>query len=270
MLQLQSYLTGRLTAHFPEGETTSLVRILGEYLNTLPDAARQSAAEQCLDRLVQGEPIQYITGYSWFYDLKLTVTPAVLIPRPETEELADWIIRDIHEGLRTTSPDIIDIGTGSGCIALALKKHLPGAHVTATDISADALGIARANAAIHGLEINFLQHDFLHDPLPARYDLIVSNPPYISHAEYAALSGMVRDYEPSVALAPLTDDPLIFYRRIAETGAAHLQEGGSIYVEISEFRPDAIRALFIDHGYHTDLRKDMQGKWRMLKATPCT
>lgn len=256
----------RLSPSIETGEALSLVRILAEHIEANQSDEWRTLADQCLERLIRREPVQYITGQTWFYDLKLNVNPFVLIPRPETEELVDWVVQDYRKGLIHSDPEILDVGTGSGCIALAIKKQIHSAHVEAIDVSPDALAVAMYNAVANEVMIEFRLYDILIEDLDRTFDIIVSNPPYVSQEELDNLSPEVRDYEPVIALAPETGGPLIFYERLVELGKTHLNTGGLIYMELSEFRASEIESLFIAAGYSTELRKDMQGKMRMLKA----
>lgn len=219
-----------------------------------------------LSRLAKGEPVQYIAGHAWFYGLKIKVNSSVLIPRPETEELVDWIITD-HENLNRKIR-IVDIGTGSGCIAIALKSAFGGkANVVASDISSDALALAAENANFNNVKIEFIQQDFLRYGLNGMgmFDIIVSNPPYISRSQVSkeVINGLF--YEPSLALYPKGDDPDIFYKSIGQSAPDHLHEDGNIYLEINEFRAEELRGSFENQWGFINIRKDMQGKNRMIK-----
>ena len=264
--ELLEYLNAQLPASDDPREKQSIAGILGEYLLESNPDARHALADHCLERIAQGEPVQYITGYTWFYDLKLTVTPDTLIPRPETEELVEWVLKDHRKGLIYKDPEILDVGTGSGCISVAIKKQIPSAHVAAIDISADALRVAMSNAVAHELMVEFRIYNILQEDLDRTFDVIICNPPYISNEEIDILSTQVRDHEPQLALTTGADDPLVFYHRLTELGKTHLNTGGRLYMELNEFRAQDIRSLFVNAGYETELRKDLQGKWRMLAA----
>lgn len=220
-----------------------------------------------LERLAQGEPLQYITGFAYFYDLKLNVTPAVLIPRPETEELVEWIIQD-H---RQQQGHILDVGTGSACIALALAKHLPEMQVEAWDISPSALALAAQNARSHKLNVHFVEQDiFLFEPKDChrRYDIIVSNPPYVTSHEAQQMEKRVLDHEPALAMFVPEQDALIFYRALAALAAFALDTQGSLYVEISTLYGQECVQLFTEAGFEeVELRKDISGRDRMIKAS---
>ncbi|MFZ1676632.1 MAG: peptide chain release factor N(5)-glutamine methyltransferase [Saprospiraceae bacterium] len=222
-----------------------------------------------LQRILAGEPVQYIAGHAWFYGIKLKVTPDVLIPRPETEELVDWIIKDL-KNVEKKEIRILDIGTGSGCIPIALKKHLKDkVAVFAIDISGPALDVALLNARSFNVEIKFSQMDFLtEDPRDlGLFDVIVSNPPYVHH-DYAASEKINQlRFEPSLALYPSGEDPDIFYKKIANSCNEYLVSGGACYLEINEFRVPQIQNYF-ENGKWEDIsiRKDLQHTNRMLKA----
>lgn len=220
----------------------------------------------CKDKLAAGIPMQYVLGYAWFMGRRFTVNEQVLVPRPETEELVQWIADDYKE----TDPAILDIGTGSGCIPVSLKLLLSKAKVSAIDVSAEALEVARTNAKSLDADVVFQQMNFLDtgawESLP-QYDVIVSNPPYIPETERLTLAAHVREYEPGLALFVPGDDALLFYRHIAEFGMMHLLQEGSIYCELHVDYATATEELFKSMGYSfTELRADMHGNLRMLKA----
>lgn len=218
------------------------------------------------NRLLNSEPIQYVLGEAWFANKLFQVNASVLIPRPETEELIDWILTDATE---KPFNQILDIGTGSGCIPIILKLNLPDAMLTSIDISSEALTIAQNNAIDLEATIDLKQIDFLDESnwndLPV-YNCIVSNPPYIKDSERNTMSKHVIKYEPSIALFVSDEDPLIFYRKIAMLGKKHLDKDGSIYLEINQTLGAEVQALFQEYGYTTELRKDIAGNERMVKA----
>jgi release factor glutamine methyltransferase len=234
-------------------------------------------------RLMQHEPVQYVLQEAWFGGLKLYVNNQVLIPRPETEELVDWIINDVKasgknvfqnnmaEADETTSLKIMDIGTGSGCIALALKKAMPKAEVWGCDASDGALTVARRNGAALDIRVDFVGVDFLNaaqrKQLPT-IDIIVSNPPYIPLKDKEKMNPNVVGYEPHQALFVPDDNALIFYEAIASFAKEHLYENGCIYVEIQEDLSEEVVQLFTAYGFQNIvLKKDMQGKDRMVKIS---
>ena len=219
------------------------------------------------------KPIQYIFGFTDFFGLHIHLSPDVLIPRPETEELVKWIIDD-HKG---KSPAILDIGTGSGCIAFALKKNLPQSMVHASDISDAALKMAKENAEMHNLDIAFFHQDIIIDNLLIQmnkslvnsvYDIIVSNPPYIPLKEKPFINRNIADFEPENALFVPDEDPLIFYRNIAHFGMDHLNNNGHLYFEIHENSSDEVSTLIEKYGYRDIvIRRDINGKNRMIRCS---
>ena len=216
-------------------------------------------------QLLAGRPMQYVLETAWFMGRPFYVNEQVLIPRPETEELVQWII----DGQTPESQAaIIDIGTGSGCIPISLKLAMPQTQISACDVSTGALAVAQRNAAELSAAIRFIQLDFLSDErnrLPA-FDIIVSSPPYIPDSYRAETDSHVKDHEPSLALFVPDSDPLLFYKAIAAFGQEHLKRGGAVYCELHADHAEATKEMFAATGYHADLRKDMHGNWRMLKG----
>lgn len=244
-------------------------RYLGDRHRTLSKKDSDTAL-QLLEQLKTGQPIQYILGRAWFLGMRLTVGPAVLIPRPETEELVDLIHKDFSH--REKPIHIIDIGTGSGCIALGLKKRIPQAAVFALDVSPEALGIARSNAEELQLPISFIEADILEwdsffDP-QLKFDIIVSNPPYITGNEQSAMHANVLAHEPHLALFVDNDAPLLFYDHISSFALAHLKPGGRLYFEINAQFGEETATLLVKKGFqHVQIHQDMQGKDRMVVAS---
>ncbi len=221
--------------------------------------------EHALLRLKDHEPIQYITGKKEFYGLDFNVSPHVLIPRPETEELVDWIISDLKDSEKTFH--ILDIGTGSGCIAISLAKNLSNSRVTAFDISEEALKLAKENAAFNKTDIQFKNVDILKtEILEEKYDVIVSNPPYVRELEKEEMHKNVLNHEPGTALYVNDDNALIFYEKIAWLAKASLKPGGLLYFEINQYLAEETRALVENFGFETELKKDIFGNFRMLRA----
>lgn len=217
-----------------------------------------------LQQLLQHKPVQYVLQEAWFYKLKFFVNENVLIPRPETEELVEWIVSDASK-----PTNIIDIGTGSGCIGIALKKEFPKANVTAIDTSEKALEVAKKNSIELNANINFLQINFLEEEewkSLQKYDLIVSNPPYIPVKEKEKLAKNVTEYEPALALFVENNDPYIFYKKIAEFSKTHLESNGKIYVEVHEEYAGDVKNIFVNAGFESQIKKDIYGKERMVKA----
>jgi release factor glutamine methyltransferase len=226
-----------------------------------------SRLKKGMEELMAHKPVQYVTGQAFFYDLELDVNPSVLIPRPETEELVKWICDD-----NKTSAElrILDIGTGSGCIILALGRQLNKPELTAIDNSPAALATARRNALKSGLNVHFRQLDILTtkdfiDKQP--FNVIVSNPPYVRNSERGFMKPNVLDYEPGQALFVPDEEPLIFYRAIAGFAKKNLAPGGKLYLEINENLGKETLTLFIENGFNDIiLRKDLQGKDRMIRC----
>ena len=224
------------------------------------------AFETAATALLAGRPIQYITGKTWFMGEPYIVNDQVLIPRPETEELVDWVIE--YAAIKGKALRILDIGTGSGCIAIAIKKALPEAIVSAIDISTSAIKIAEANAAALKADIEFIALDILNTAfLPGQYDVIVSNPPYIPMQEMKNMELQVTDHEPNIALFVPDEDPLMFYRTIARLAKLHLSTNGQLFFEIHYDQGDAMIALLDEMHFHAELRTDMFGKDRMVRAS---
>lgn len=272
--KLQTALSGTYEGH----ELTAIIRTIccdmlgiGTATYYLKEAVTLTSEQESLlrgiiDRLQQGEPLQYIEGKAPFCGMEFAVNSSVLIPRPETAELVDWIVCE-HA---TQQPRILDLGTGSGCIAIALSKQLPQATIEACDISAEALTIAKENARMNEAPVSFFTHDMLDlgTPLPHSYDILVSNPPYIRQSEAADMSIQVTEWEPHTALFVPDDDALRFYRAIAELGQTEaLRPGGHIYVEINQALGKETVALFKSYEYKdVKLRKDIYGNNRMIKC----
>lgn len=225
--------------------------------------------EEIMRRLCASEPVQYVLGCADFCGRTFRVGPGVLIPRPETEELCAWIAEAFPGSVeRGASPSLLDIGTGSGCIAVTLALDIPGAKVAAWDLSADALAIAGRNAALLGAGVDFLVQDALRPPHDrCRWDVIVSNPPYICDRERTAMERNVLDYEPHAALFIPDDDPLLFYRAIAGYAREALKPGGALYFEINPLYAGPLAAMLRSAGFSgVETRCDSFGKERFMKA----
>lgn len=214
------------------------------------------------------KPIQYILGEAWFGGFRFVVSKDTLIPRPETEELVEWICSDYQAAVEKPQ-HFLDIGTGSGCIPVLLKKKIPDAQISGLDLSDKALNIAKKNADLLDTSIEWIQMDFLNettwDFLPT-YDLIISNPPYIKNSEENSMSKHVLDYEPRLALFVPDNDALLFYRKMADFAETHLTDGGALYVEINESLGKETLQLFTERKYQAILKQDLQGKDRMIKV----
>jgi release factor glutamine methyltransferase len=233
---------------------------------------------EALSELKSEKPLQYILGTAHFMDLELQVNENVLIPRPETEELVQWILDDCQverpPAGRAGSRDFkfLDIGTGSGCIAIALAKQLTDADVYALDVSEGALTVARKNAETNEVDITFLHQDILNPELKLEpelvFDIIVSNPPYVRELEKGEIRKNVKDFEPDTALFVKDEDPLLFYKAIINFAEDHLSATGNLYLEINQYLGAETKALFQAHNFsEIELRKDLFGNDRMLKAT---
>lgn len=229
-------------------------------------AAKQHELEDLLSRLQQNEPIQYITGKACFFGYDFNVSPATLIPRPETEELTAWILEEMR-----TLPEkrwrVLDIGTGSGCIPITLKKEFPLAEVTGLDFSAQALRVAEENARALNTEVAFVQHDILKTQSLEAYDIIVSNPPYVRNLEKEEINKNVLEHEPHTALFVDDADPLVFYRKISELASKNLTEDGLLFFEINQYLGTETAALVSHYFREVELRKDFMENDRMLKAS---
>lgn len=241
-------------------------------------ADEQEELEKIMLRLEKGEPVQYVIGVADFCGRQFYVAPGVLIPRPETAELCRWITSHGSHGDRHSvrsnlteclSPcEVIDIGTGSGCIAITLALEIPKTKVTAWDISDGALHIAQENAKALGANVIFEKKDILNVFLTSKYDIIVSNPPYICDKEKEAMEKNVLEHEPHLALFIPNDDPLLFYRAIAKNAIDALKPDGMLFFELNPIYAEDTESMLLDMGFkHTELRKDQYGKLRFLKAT---
>lgn len=231
---------------------------------------------EALSRLKLEEPIQYILGETEFYGLKFKVSKHTLIPRPETEELVNWILEQVTSNNNQLS--ILDIGTGSGCIAISLAKNLPNAKVYAMDISKEALKIAKENAEINGVEVEFIHQDILSSTVVKDvtssavekrvvFDIIVSNPPYVRDLEKNEMKKNVLDHEPHLALFVQDKDPLLFYKAIAQFAVENLKPNGQLFFEINQYLGKEMVQLLENYGFkNTELRKDLFGNHRMIKA----
>jgi release factor glutamine methyltransferase len=280
MTETLAYINNSLKELYPPGEIRSFTRLIMEHVCGLQpyrilmgkgkelSAAEKQAVRQAAERLKQGEPVQYILGRASFCGLDFPVDRRVLIPRPETEELAALIIKE-QAGRKTR---ILDVGTGSGCIAVALAHSLPGSDVVAVDISEDALELAKENARINGACVSFIRTDILSfrqavQDIAGTFDLIVSNPPYVKESEKAAMEKNVLLYEPPQALFVADSDPLVFYRAIARFSEKKLRDGGTLYLEINALLGKETLALLTGEGYaKTKLIRDLSGKDRIIKA----
>ena len=275
MKRITTRINEGLSGSYSTGEIAALTRIIAtEFLGVsqmafylkddIPLTAGQEALlDNAIERLKNQEPIQYILGYSDFCGLRFKVTQATLIPRPETSELVEWIASKA-----AGNESILDIGTGSGCIAVSLAQKLPQSKVTAWDISPDALAVAAENSKANGCDVAFKQVDILtHEPTGEQFDVIVSNPPYIKENEKEAMHSNVLDWEPHTALFVPDSDPLLFYRTIAKKGLSLLKPGGRLYFEINRAHGKETMEILAALGYTSiELRKDFAENDRMIRA----
>lgn len=287
------FLRQQLNSIYDENESANIADLALEHIvglnrsqrllekNKELSASQTALLNKITKSLLEHEPIQYIMNKAWFYGMELFVNKDVLIPRPETEELVEWIISDVKkkgknvfvkkpaEADETTELKILDVGTGSGCIALALKKQMPLAEVWGCDISDRALNVARRNGSELNIRVDFQSVDYLNEAqqkhLPS-VDMVVSNPPYVPQKDQAQMRPNVLQYEPHTALFVNNNDPLVFYRALVAFGKHRLHPGGSMYMEIHEKLGNDVKELFENNGYKVEIRKDMQGKDRMVKA----
>ena len=296
LFEAEQYIKEQLRGIYEQEEAINIADLAIEHATGLSKTQRVSKKQseiselelgqlqKDLQRLKQHEPIQYVMNKAWFYGMELYVDKNVLIPRPETEELVQWIVNDVKasgkdvfirksmQADETTQLKILDVGTGSGCIALAIKKEMPKAEVWGCDISEEALNVARRNGSSLDIRVDFQGVNFLDEAqqkhLPT-VDIIVSNPPYVPFNDKVQMRSNVVDHEPHTALFVPDKDALIFYKALAEFGKKRLYKNGSIYMEIHEGLGKDVTMLFKDFGYsNIELKKDMQGKDRMVKVGP--
>lgn len=258
---VQQLLTEVLNPLYGERETGFIVRYL------LPELQQKESEElnAVLERLARHEPWQYVIGKEWFYDLEFKVTPDTLIPRPETEELIYHILQQ-HSDDKT---ELLDIGTGTGCIPVALKDGRPEWNISACDISLPALEVAKYNARENNVQVDFFQEDILNPTgTDKKWDIIVSNPPYIPVKEKSLMSDNVLKYEPHLALFVPDEDPLLFYRKTGEYASVHLKPAGRLYFELNEFYAEDTKELISSMGFiDVNILNDLTGKSRILSAT---
>lgn len=279
MQEATYFLLNKLRTIYSEGEAGQITDWLMENLTGSKKAERMlyknadiTSKEEVLlrqytERLLQHEPVQYILNESWFCGLRFYVDKNVLVPRPETEELVEWVVSNCKfpvDQLR-----ILDIGSGSGCISVSLKRRIRRAEVWGCDVSDAALAVAKKNAESLGTDVNFVQLDFLDSTtwqlLPS-FDIIISNPPYIPAKDKKDMQPNVLLHEPATALFVPDNDPLVFYKAIAEFGKTHLNNAGSLFTEIHESLGERTLEIFKSAGYKSELKKDMQQKDRMIRS----
>ena len=280
-------LVQNLTPQYGEGEARSIARLVFEdYFNLKSTSENDEILfqsflkgdfESIKAQILRGVPVQYVLGFAWFYGMKFKVNNSVLIPRPETEELVEWVLETINALKNVENPlKIIDIGTGSGCIPITLKIKNPSIEVSAVDISESALITASRNAARHNVQVDFKRIDILNEndwiPL-SHFNIIISNPPYIPHAEKALMEDNVLSHEPHLALFVDDDNPLVFYEKIAEFAIknadfnSNLKLKPLLFFECNEFNAHEVVLMLYKKGFaNVELKKDMSGKDRMIKA----
>ncbi len=266
-------MTSAIEAKYGRRESEQMISLLLEDKYGITNINREDQwlndeeIQPLIDRILQGEPIQYITGVAHFYGHKFEVNKHVLIPRPETEELVYRVLRDLKGSHRQY--DVMDIGAGSGCIGITLKKEQPSLRVFEVEHSKDALNVARINARKLKAQLIFYLFDFLDERVwdqMGRFDIIVSNPPYIAEYERSIMADNVLLYEPEKALFA-GEDPLVFYKAIARFGDVHLHQDGKIYLELNPFYTVEIQEIFADRGWQAEVESDLQGKDRILVAS---
>lgn len=287
--ELKIHFQNKLQSIYDKEEIDSFFFMITEKFYTIrridftlnPDFEIENTSEweTIIYDLKQEKPIQYILGEAWFYGLKFNVNENTLIPRSETEELVEWILKELSIINYQLPINIIDIGTGTGCIPISLKANLPEAEVFAIDVSEKALEIANQNAKDNNVEINFIQTDILKtnnlenllpftlNPLP-KLDIIVSNPPYVRNLEKEEIKKNVLNYEPHLALFVEDNDALLFYRKIAQLAKESLQPNGLLFFEINQYLGKETIELLENLGFkNIELRKDLKGNERMIKCS---
>jgi len=277
--QYKSYFSEQLKSVYPQTEIdTFFFFLIEEYLElkridlTLrPDfeisSYKRILLDEALVRLKEEEPIQYILTKTEFYGLPFKVNQNTLIPRPETEELVEWIINEVDKNQESLS--ILDIGTGTGCIPISLKKHLPKTTVSTIDVSEEALKIAEQNAVLNKVEVSFMHQDILKtEELSGEFDIIVSNPPYVRELEKVEIKNNVLKNEPHLALFVEDNNPLIFYKKIADLAKNSLTKTGLLFFEINQYFGFETVEMLKNKGFtQIELRKDLFGNDRMIKAS---
>ncbi|MFK5983354.1 MAG: peptide chain release factor N(5)-glutamine methyltransferase [Flavobacteriaceae bacterium] len=285
--ELKKYFVGSISELYPSEEVQSFFNLFSEHylgmsrikivLNSdkILSEATVSKFKKAIQRLKNFEPIQYIIGETEFFGLPFKVDENVLIPRPETEELVSWVIEEREERRDDREEDIrvLDIGTGSGCIAISLASKLPNAKVSALDISKGALGVAKQNAKLNEVNIDFVEADILDSNTwnlkfeNLEFDIIVSNPPYVRELEKELMESNVVKHEPATALFVKDEDPLLFYRKIAQFGKEYLKPTGALFFEINEYLAEKMLQLLKEEGYsEIEIKKDIFNKDRMIKC----
>ena len=280
--EFRVYFTNTLSEIYPKTEIDTFFFLLIEEKLDLqrvdtvmkPDFlivdAILSELKEIISRLKKEEPIQYILGNTEFYGLPFNVNESTLIPRPETEELVEWVLKEVTElrEIKVEKLSILDIGTGTGCIPISLAKNLKDVKISAIDVSSEALKIAKQNAILNNVEISFLEMDILEtEELPQQYNLIISNPPYVRELEKVEINNNVLENEPHLALFVDDDNPLIFYSKIADLAKNHLTKDGILFFEINQYLGKETVEMLQQKGFNNiKLKKDLFGNDRMIKA----
>src|SRR5688572_4259266 len=280
--EARTVLTKELNKIYSSDELKNIVDLIMEHVTNLPrteqvktklsylTCGQLETIDSITERLKKNEPVQYVLGEAWFAGMKFKVNKNVLIPRPETEELVEWVVQESQKSI-VNSPDILDVGTGSGCIPITLKKKLANANISAIDVCSEALFTATENAIEHETDIDFILLDFLDEEKwkeLEQFDIIVSNPPYIRQSEKENMHARVKGFEPEKALFVPDNDAMLFYRKLSDFSIQHLKPGGRLFVEINEALGNEVVNLFRSAGFtNIELRKDMQGKDRMVKVS---
>lgn len=277
--ELKAALEESLQVRYEPGEAQSITRIVLEdafvYRGDQKDRELSPEEEMLYlhvrQRLLRGEPVQYILGEADFYGLKFLVDPRVLIPRQETEELVYWVLETWKQSGKPGDKKVLDIGTGTGCIPITIKHEAPTLDVYGLDVKADILQLAEENAHRHKTDINWIERDILDTSQwekLGQFDYIISNPPYIPPSQQHLMPEHVLAYEPELALFAPENDPLVFYREIGLFAYQHLPDGGYLFFETNEFNAERVADLLKDIGFtEVELKKDIQGKNRMVRAS---
>lgn len=277
MLTIREYIKSELKTIYSQGEISAITQLILDKrlnisiidsltykFNNLSDE-QLSILSQIIEKIKQKEPIQYVLSESEFYNLPFSVNNNVLIPRPETEELVEWII----ESEKNQNISLLDIGTGSGCIAISLSHNMPSANISAWDVSPQALEVAQQNAKLNNTKVSFALNDILMtQKSETLFDVIVSNPPYITEKEKEQMHNTVTDFEPHIALFVPNHNPLLFYKHIATFALKSLKDNGRLYFEIHRSYGQETMHMLAEKGFvNIELRKDMAGNDRMIRAT---
>ena len=280
--ELKAHIHNSLQSLYPKSEINSFYFILLEHYGNyttaevLANVSTQltdnitKAIQQAITELQTAKPIQYILGETEFFSNRFFADENVLIPRPETEELVDWVLQTYPD--KTYPLHILDVGTGSGCIAISLAKALPEAQVTAIDVSPKAIAVAQRNAEHNGIKVQFLQRDILQtETLPEKYDIIISNPPYVRELEKNEMHSNVLNYEPHLALFVPNDRPLLFYEQIATLAQQYLKPKGRLFFEINQYLAAEMQVMLAQKNFtEITLRQDLSANDRMLCARTFT